>query len=60
MENVYLYPQEPSKPVVKNLRHNWVDFDRSGNKCKNKAFFEIRQTNDVIIKLSVKILLMRQ
>ena len=60
MKNKYLYPQEPSKPILINSCQNWVHFDHLGNKYKNKAFFEIIQTSDTIIKLSEITLLVRQ
>ena len=50
MKNVSLYPQEPSKPILKNLGHNRVNFDHFGNKYKNKDI-------GIILELSVKILL---
>ena len=60
IENVYLYPQEPSNPILNSLRKNLINFDHFRNAYKNKAFFEIMQTSDIILKLSVKTLLVRQ
>ena len=50
MENVYLYPQEPSKPIMNDLSQNWVNFDHF------EVYFRIIQTSGIIIKLSVMIL----
>ena len=54
MENAYLYPQEPSKPNLKNLSWNGVNFDHSGNKYRNKSSIKIIQTSDIMIKIFSK------
>ena len=59
MKNIYLYPQGPSKHILENRSKTELILIILEISIK-QSFFEITQTSDTIIKLSARILLVRQ
>ena len=49
-ENVCLYSEEISQPILQSLCQECIKFDHFGNKYKNNAFFEVIQTSELSIK----------